>query len=283
MTTLDELQSEVTAEAFVSLVRRVGREIVMPRFRNLDASEIDTKADASDLVTIADREAEVALAEGARSILPGCAVVGEEAVADDPDLLSNVATAETCVVIDPVDGTFNFARGVAVFGIILAVVHKGQTVFGLLYDPVMDDWAIARRGQGAEFVDAQGRRRRLATRPCAGLAEAEGTVPLDLATGPRRIETLRAVADVRAARSLRCSCHEYRMLAMGQADFSVNASVKVWDHAAGVLLLQEAGGHVELEDGSPYAPTRRGGWIFAAGSQALAADLRALDWPESGS
>ena len=279
MTALEDQLSDVEAEAFVALVRRVGRDIVMLRFRNLDAAEIEAKADASDLVTVADREAELALAEGARAILPGCAVVGEEAVSENPDLLDAIGTAETCVVIDPVDGTFNFARGIAVFGIILAVLRHGQTVMGLLYDPVMDDWAIARRGQGAELVDAHGRRRKLASRACTALAEAEGTVPLDLARGTRRVEALQAVADARAARSLRCSCHEYRMLATGQADFSVNAAVKVWDHAAGVLLLQEAGGHVTLADGSPYAPTCREGWIIATGTPALGAELRARDWP----
>ena len=145
MTALEDQLSDVEAEAFVALVRRVGRDIVMPRFRNLDAAEIEAKADASDLVTVADREAELALAEGARAILPGCAVVGEEAVSENPDLLDAIGTAEACVVIDPVDDTFNFARGIAVFGIILAVLRHGQTVMGLLYDPVMDDWAIARR------------------------------------------------------------------------------------------------------------------------------------------
>lgn len=148
--------SDAQTDALVALVRQTGREIVMPRFRNLDPGDIAAKSDACDLVTIADREAETALSAGARAILPGCAVVGEEAVAEDTALLDQIASAETCVILDPVDGTFNFARGLAVFGIILAVTHRGRTVFGLLYDPVLDDWVMAHRGGGAHYVTARG-------------------------------------------------------------------------------------------------------------------------------
>ena len=273
-----ETLSEAEAQALVALVRRVGREVILPRFRNLGAADVDAKADATDLVTIADREAEAALAAGARAILPGCAVVGEEAVAEDPSLLDSIADAETCVIIDPVDGTFAFARGLAVFGVILAVTRQGQTVFGLLYDPVLDDWVMAHRGGGAEHVTASGARRRLTARRGASLSEAEGTLPLDLYGGARRAQILAAFGGVRSARSLRCSCHEYRMLAMGQADFAVNGSLNPWDHAAGVLVLEEAGGCV-LIDGEPgYLPTLSSGRITAGANKDLAEALAALHW-----
>ncbi|MCA0848801.1 hypothetical protein LCL92_16095 [Salipiger thiooxidans] len=144
-----DMVTTAEAEALVALLRKVGREIVLPRFCNLDPAEIDAKTEPTDLVTIADQEAEVALAAGARAIFPGCEVVGEEAVSDDPALLDRIAGAATCVIIDPVDGTFNFTRGLAVFGIILAVTRHGETVLGLRYDPVADDWVIAHRGGAA--------------------------------------------------------------------------------------------------------------------------------------
>ncbi|MCA0941809.1 inositol monophosphatase [Salipiger pacificus] len=273
-----ETLSETEAEALIALVRRVGREVILPRFRNLAAADVDAKADATDLVTIADREAEAALAAGARAILPGCAVVGEEAVAEDPSLLDSIEDAETCVIIDPVDGTFNFARGLAVFGVILAVTRRGQTVFGLLYDPVMDDWVMAHRGGGAEHVIPSGTRRRLTARRGMSLSEAEGTLPLDLYGGARRAEILAAFEGVRSARSLRCSCHEYRMLAMGQADFAINGSLNPWDHAAGVLVLEEAGGCVLIDGTSDYRPTLRSGRITAGANAALTTELAAWNW-----
>lgn len=271
--------TDAQIDALVALVRQTGRDLVMPRFRNLDPGDIDAKSDAMDLVTIADREAEAALASGARAILPGCAVVGEEAVAEDRALLDQIATAETCVLIDPVDGTFNFARGLAVFGIILAVTHRGQTIFGLLYDPVLDDWVMAQRGGGAYFCNARGMRRPIATRAGRPLAETEGTIPLDLVAGDHRAKVLDAIAAARSARSLRCSCHEYRMLATGQADFAVNTSSNPWDHAAGALIVAEAGGAAILTDGTPYSPLRHHDWVIASGTPALAQTLHALNWP----
>ncbi|WP_161555955.1 inositol monophosphatase family protein [Mangrovicoccus ximenensis] len=265
------------AAALVALVRQAGKEIILPRFRNLAGAEIDAKGDPTDLVTVADREAEAFLAAGARSVLPGCGVLGEEAAAADPGLIERSMAPGTCVVIDPVDGTFNFARGLGVFGVILAVLRDGETVFGLLYDPLADDWVEAHRGGGAHHVTADGQRRRLAVRQAAGLEEAEGTVPLELCHGPDRTRLMQAFEGARNVRSLRCSCHEYRMLASGQADFAVNSTANPWDHAAGVLALEEAGGCV-LADGGAYAPSRQSGRIIAAGSRALAGDIAALAW-----
>ncbi|WP_083834607.1 inositol monophosphatase family protein [Oceanicola sp. S124] len=270
--------SAAEADALVALVRRVGQQIILPRFRRLAPGEIETKSDPSDLVTIADREAEAALAAGARDILPGCAVVGEEAVAEDPTLLGTIAGSETCVILDPVDGTFNFARGLAVFGVILAVTRQGQTVFGLLYDPVLDDWVMAHRGGGAEHVAATGTRRRLSVRRGVEIPQAEGMVPLDLYGGARRTRLMGAFEAVRSVRSLRCSCHEYRMLAMGQADFVVNGSLNPWDHAAGVLVLEEAGGCVLVDGTSSYRPTMRTGRLTAATGKELTATLAAVEW-----
>lgn len=266
------------ADAFVALVRTTARNVVLPRFRNLSDADIATKDDATDLVTVADRDAEAALSAGARHILPGCAVVGEEAVAEEPGLLDLIGDAGTCVIIDPVDGTFNFARGLAVFGMILAVTRNGRAVFGLLYDPVMDDWVVAHRGGGAFYRNAHGADRRLAVRDCPSLNLAEGTVPLDLAKGAERARILDTVRRAENARSLRCSCHEYRMLAMGMADFSINMTSKPWDHAAGILALEEAGGTVISGHGDAYRPTRTTGHIIAAGSQTLARELAGLDW-----
>ncbi|PYE85355.1 inositol monophosphatase family protein [Pseudoroseicyclus aestuarii] len=181
--------TQAEADALIALVRETAARAIMPRFRQLAPDEIETKSGPTDLVTVADREAEALLAEGARRILPGCAVVGEEASAADPGLLSGIETSETCVILDPVDGTANFARGLAVFGVILAVTRRGETVFGLLYDPVCDDLVLAHRGGGAQYLGAGGRRA-LRTRGPRPLRQAEGLVPLSLAAPAERAESL---------------------------------------------------------------------------------------------
>ncbi|MCA0918737.1 inositol monophosphatase family protein [Pseudooceanicola nanhaiensis] len=271
MSTIDDL----TAEALVALVRDVAAEAILPRFRNLQASEIEAKTSPTDLVTVADREAEVLLTEGVRRILPGCAVVGEEAVEDDPSLVAQIAGAETCVILDPVDGTSNFARGLAVFGMILAVTHRGETVFGLLYDPVCDDWIMAHRGGGAWFV-AGDTRKRLTTRAPRPLAQIEGLVPLSQAAPADRAASIAPFGVIRQVQSLRCSCHEYRLLAAGQTDFVTAVTIKPWDHAAGQLILAEAGGTSLFEDGTPYTPTRHTGRLISSSSVEVLSAIRDL-------
>lgn len=243
-----------TEHALVEAVRRVAGAEIMPRFRALEPGDIDTKSGPDDLVTVADRAAEQALAAEVARLLPGALFVGEEAAHADPGLVDRLGTAELAVIVDPVDGTGNFAAGIAVFGVILAVVAGGETVFGLLHDPVMDDWVLARRGGGAWFAAPGKPPRRLAGRPARPRERAQGFVPLFLYEPPRRAEIAAAMAGMGRAMSLRCSCHEYRQLALGHADFMVSPRGRPWDHAAGCLAVEEAGGRI-VSGGQPgFAP-----------------------------
>ena len=136
--------SDAEQSALIDAVRTVARAEITPRFRALSDEDVDEKSSAEDLVTIADKRAEVALTAAVKDILPGARVVGEEAVAADKSILDDVAKPGRTVIIDPIDGTWNFANGVAVFGVILAVIEDGETVMGLLYDRVGYDWVVAR-------------------------------------------------------------------------------------------------------------------------------------------
>ncbi len=80
-------------------------------------------------------------------------------------------------------------------------------------------------------------------------------------------------------RDIRCSCHEYRLLASGGVDFLRSYSLKPWDHAAGLLLLEEAGGWAAVDGVRPYSPTIHEGRIVAAGSEALGRRIAALAAP----
>ncbi len=260
--------TDAEMDALIAALQEVSRSTILPRFRNLDASEVAAKTSADDLVTIADQEAEVRLTEAAARILPGAAIVGEEAVSADPSHLQKIAGAERCVIIDPIDGTANFVAGLATFGVILAVVEAGRTVFGCLYDPVVDDWVAARAGQGAWFGRPGATDRPLRCRR-VDAGEALGFVSPRLYPVPERgamIDAYRAFGHMRA---LGCSCHDYRTIALGQGDFISSPMMNPWDHAAGVLILQEAGGDARVKGRDAYAPHLTEGPIAASGTPDL--------------
>ncbi len=254
----------------VEVVRRAGAEIIMPGFRNLAAGDVATKSGPNDLVTVADRAAEEAIRQGVGRILPGAAVIGEEAVAEDAGLLDAIDTSETCVIVDPIDGTGNYVAGLAVFGTILAVLHRGETVFGLLHDPVLDDWLVAVRGEGARFRRKDGAVTpvRLPEDACP-LDRARGFVTLDDYDAGIREIVRRRFDPVQHVRDIRCSCHEYRALALGSVDFLRSYGLKPWDHAAGILVVEEAGGWAAVDGTRRYRPAMRQGRMIAARSETL--------------
>ncbi|GAB2787150.1 inositol monophosphatase [Halomonas shantousis] len=254
-------------QQLIDIVRRAAQAEILPRFRNLDADAIETKSGPEDLVTIADKRAEAFIQREVADRFPEATIVGEEAVSADPALLEKIAGAEMAVIIDPIDGTWNFARNLTHFGVILAVASKGETVFGLLYDPVMDDWIIARRGHGAFYARPDGTERRLEVSAKDRLEEMTGFTSLRLFPKQQQYRLAATFPDFSRMMSIGCACHEYRTLASGFGDFSLIGALMPWDHAAGILVHQEAGGYSALLDGRPYSPTIHQGQLLVASSQ----------------
>jgi fructose-1,6-bisphosphatase/inositol monophosphatase family enzyme len=146
MTTL----SSADTDWLVTLLAEVAATEIMPRFRNLGSGAVQQKSSAADLVTEADVGAERAITAALLRRFPDSLVIGEEAVADNPALLDGWSkTDRLAFVVDPIDGTFNFASGVASFGVMLAVVKHGETIAGIIHDPVGKDWIMAQKGGGA--------------------------------------------------------------------------------------------------------------------------------------
>ena len=250
-------------------VREAARSRIMPRFRALEAADIATKSGPADLVTLADTEAEAQITAAVRAAWPEAEVLGEESVAADAGGRARMGAAETCVVIDPVDGTWNFAKGLAIFGVLLAVLRRGVPAWGLLYDPVMDDWIEAAPGAPALFVTSRGTPRPLATSGEARPAHLTGYMPLGLFPRATRERIVAEFPDFLRITSLRCAAHEYRMVAQGHAEFCLSGPVPhPWDHAAGVLAVESAGGVARFLDGAPYDAARREGVLLSAGSRA---------------
>ncbi len=256
--------------ALIQLMRETARKEILPRYRLLGSDDVASKTSASDLVTIADRMSEQVISRGLAGILPDAAIVGEEAISEDPDVLKRIADADLSVIIDPIDGTWNFAKGLPLFGIILAVVSKSETVFGALYDPVMDDVTIARKGQGAFHIARNGERRKLnmAAHGQTALGDSTGILPLHLLPQPLKERIAPKLASFERIISYRCACHEYRILSEGSIDFSITALLNAWDHAAGELICREAGGYsAMMATGAPYRAHLREGRLLIARSR----------------
>lgn len=258
----------------VNLVRRTARTEIMPRFRTLGMSAARVKSDRFDLVTEADTAAEAMLTRGILQMFPHALVVGEEAASSDPELRGRIADAELAFIVDPLDGTWNFASGLPLFGVIVAVSRFGKPVMGLLYDPVMDDWMIADETRPARHLRKPGAGRPLQVAPGGDLGEMSGFVHLYLMDDDVQAQVAAALPDFGRTQALRCSCHEYRMLARGGADFCLSGMMTPWDHAAGVLICQQAGGHVAMLDGSAYNAGITEGYLLAAPDAASWARVR---------
>ena len=258
----------------LNLVRRAARAEILPRFRALSSGQIDQKTGPQDLVTEADRKAEAMIARGLVQMFPNALIVGEENVSENPGLLAEIAEAEMAFTIDPVDGTWNDAKGLTLFGVILSVTRFGQPVFGLLYDPIMDDAIVADAAGPAQLLQPRRAPQMLAVSAGGRPENLSGYVNLFMLPEAQRAAMAATLPGFQRALSLRCACHEFRMLAQGHVDFVLSANLTPWDHAAGVIVARRAGAHVGMLDGSDYRADRRDGVLLAAANVATWNALR---------
>jgi fructose-1,6-bisphosphatase/inositol monophosphatase family enzyme len=245
-------------EKVTQIIRRVAATEIMPRFCQLADHDVSFKQEnPKNLVTTADIEAEQRLSDELTRLLPGSAVVGEEGAEADPSVLSALAGDAPVWLLDPVDGTYNFARGNDCFAVIVGYCQGGQTVAGWIHDPVNDLTAWAVRGEGAWLTNSQGTKR-LQVSVRRDVEQMTGSLGNRLAHRMRRRRE--SGLDAVPGRIVRYGCtgREYMDLARGVLDFAQYTRLKPWDHAAGVLIHSEASGYSLLTDtGSPYRPEPR--------------------------
>lgn len=271
---------ESDVDWLADLLDEAARREIMPRFRRLGSGDVRRKSSAIDLVTDADVEAERFLTARLTSRYPGALVIGEEACAEDPRLLDGLAKADLAFVLDPVDGTYNFASGVPLFGVILAVVARGETVAGLIHDPLGRDCMIGVRGGGSRLRHEGGRETAVRVAPAVPLAEMTGSASWQYFAEPDRARLARNQAKALSQIAYRCSAHEYRLIASGHAHFVVYNKLMPWDHLAGTLIQTEAGGHVARLDGSAYRPEHLDGGLLVAPDRESWAELRRELWAD---
>lgn len=231
------------------VLREVAQREIAPRFQQLAPSDVIGKPsaeDPGDLVTAADRAAEAELTLRLPELVPGSSVVGEEAAAADPTVLERLRDRAPVWVVDPLDGTRNFAAGHGPFGTMVALVERGVLLASGIYFTERDRMFLAERGLGA-YLDGE----RLSRRPSSSEV-LSGTVstrymPEDVA---RKVEA-RAAAHHHVPGVI-CAAHEYTEIALGHKDYVHYYRLYPWDHAPGALIVREAGGVVRHPDGRDY-------------------------------
>lgn len=256
------MAASIDIESLANLLRDAAKAEILPRFRRLGEGDIRAKSEASDLVTEADEAAERMIKAEVARLAPESLFIGEESVAADPALLARLADADRAVIVDPVDGTYNFASGIGAFGVMAAVVENGETVAGIIHDPLGDDWLIAEKGAGAYLKRPDGSSVRLKVAAPLPLAEMCGMASTGFLPKDRKPEILTNLAKVRHAMSYRCAATEYRAFAGGFAHYLFYNKLMPWDHLAGVLISTEAGAYAARLDGSSYLPRHTEGGLL---------------------
>ena len=263
------------ATALAALMRDAARAEVLPRFRRLGAGAIRPKSGPLDLVTDADEAAERFITSGIAARWPGALVVGEEAAAAEPALLARLGAAELAFVVDPVDGTFNFAKGVPLFAVMAAAIRRGRVELAAIFDPMGDDTALALAGGGAWIETPAGARTALRVAAAAPPAEMTGAISWQFLPEPLRGRLLGNLPQLAATWNYRCAGHEYRLAASGGCHVLLYHRLLPWDHAPGWLLHREAGGHAAGFDGAEYSPDRITGGLICAPDRIAWAAVRA--------
>lgn len=251
------------------IIREVAHDKIVPRFQQLADGDIRTKTGPTDLVTIADEEAEIELTRILPDILPGSIVLGEEAVSSGAVLRDILNQNDSPVwIVDPVDGTSNFAGGKPVFGTMVCLVSKGERIGSWIYQIPRERMVSVQKGGGVMFDSAS------FTPPAKVAADIDFKGVHALISRKFMPPNIRPyveekIAQLKDASSFQCCAWDYVEMLEGNALFSIYKRIEPWDHMAGVLMLEESGFYVRKWDGSIYGGADLQGGLVNAPSQEI--------------
>ena len=245
--------------AFIDRLATASGETILPFFRT--SLGIDNKGAGKgpgqnfDPVTEADRAAEAVMRRMINASFPQHGIVGEEFGNERED-------ADYVWVLDPIDGTKSFISGFPIWGTLIALMHHGAPVFGMMHQPYIGE-RFSGDSRSASYRGATGNRR-LAVRRCASLNEATlfTTSPLLMNAADRA--TFNRVEDKVRLTRYGGDCYSYCMLAAGHVDLVIETELKPYDIAALIPIITGAGGVITTWEGKP---AQSGGRIVAAGDR----------------
>lgn len=222
----------------MEVVARQAGAVLMEGFGNV--RHIRQKG-AIDLVTEFDRRAEEVVVSAIQQKFPGHAILAEESG-------SNETISEFQWIIDPLDGTTNFAHGIPIFSVSIGLLRNNSPVAGVVYDPFRNEMFSAEAGHGASMNNNP---IHVSTRTDLGQAVISTGFPYDLRTNPRNnfAQFVQFQLRTRAVRHLASAALDCSWTAMGRLDGYWEFAVKPWDIGAGALIVREAGGRVTSIDG----------------------------------
>ncbi|MBT4888063.1 MAG: inositol monophosphatase [Rhodospirillales bacterium] len=231
------------------LIRETAELDILPHFRNLSESQVQEKS-PGDVVTVADMAAEFRLSKGLSKMLPGSNIVGEEMTYKDEDVLKRFEGDAPVWVIDPLDGTGNFANGNPAFAVMVSLIVRGRTCAGWIFDPLGERMAVGEIGGGSQL---NGERLDIAKAPAP--EKMHGGILTKFLPDDLRDTAESSKALFSEISATMCAGHEYLSMLNGDKHFVLYYRTLPWDHAAGSLLYQEAGGYAVRLDGSVFQPT----------------------------
>src|SRR5262245_48807569 len=243
-------------DAVTALIKEVCQTLVLPRFSQLSHEDIQSKAtqdDPDDIVTVVDRQVEERLSAALTQLDSSAAIIGEEAAHSRPELLQLLTSDGPVWVIDPIDGTKNFARGDDGFGIMVAWVMGGQVQAAWISLPARQQVFVAEAGSGAVLNGVRIRVPRDVLEHAPRGALLDRYMPDSL----RHAVNERMRGHFQVLPPVGCAATEYTDILRGEREFVVYYRLMPWDHAAPAFILTEAGGRVTHLDGSAYTVRSR--------------------------
>ncbi|HWV96497.1 MAG TPA: histidinol-phosphatase [Xanthobacteraceae bacterium] len=239
--------------AFIDRLATASGETILPFFRTSLGVEDKKSKQGFDPVTEADRGAEAVMRRMIKASFPEHGIVGEE-------FGNEREGADYVWVLDPIDGTKSFISGFPIWGTLIALMHRGAPVFGMMHQPYIGERFSGDNGS-ALYRSGNGQRK-LSVRRCESLSEATlfTTSPL-LMNESDRVAFTRVQDHARLTR-FGGDCYSYCMLAAGHVDLVIETELKPYDIAALIPIIAGAGGVITTWDGKP---AQQGGRIVAAG------------------
>jgi myo-inositol-1(or 4)-monophosphatase len=216
----------------------LAKQEVLSRFEKVSAQ---TKDDGS-LLTEADTQMQIKTAEFLMQNWPQFAFLGEESSLEEQQ--AAMESEQGCWILDPVDGTSNFACGIPFYSVSLALIIQGELVAGMVYDPSRNEMFAARKGFGAELNDQKLKAdtAKTALKQCSGIVDFK-RLKAPLSTN------LAQFPPYSSQRSFGSVALDWCWIAAGRGQIYLHGAQNIWDYAAGWLILEEAGGKSSTLDG----------------------------------